>query len=40
MGDFHLNLRSDNLKERDNFEELVAGDRIIRVLKCIFKEKD
>ena len=37
MGEFHLNLRSDNLKEKDHFEDLVAGDRII--LKCIFKEQ-
>ena len=38
MGELHLNLRSDNLKERDDFEDLAAGDRII--LKRIFKEQD
>jgi len=37
MGVFHLNLRSDKLKEKDHFEDPVGGDRII--LKCIFKEQ-
>jgi hypothetical protein len=37
-GEFHSDLRSDNLKERDHFEDLVAGDKII--LKRIFKEND
>ena len=34
MGELHLNLRSDNLKEKDHLEDLVAGDRIILI--CIF----
>jgi hypothetical protein len=38
MGEFHLNVRSDNLKERDHFDDIAAGDRII--LKCVFKEQD